>query len=169
MNDVDQSDLVAFEFMLRGRREELVKGLNENHYVHALSTRNACPYVYTAGLTPHLGYELVAMGLVPDSGVALLGAVASRLRRGHIHDRQKIENISEQPLMLLTQSIRDRSGTRSMAPLLPLIFGIGLVPMQVRQVCWPDSAGKYPWDDGFDRSYPDAVTALMQASLSKLN
>jgi len=169
MNEIDQSDLVTFELLLKERRDELVKGLDGSHYVHALSTRNNCPYVYTAGLTPHLGYELVAMGLTPESGTAILSAVARRLRRGHVHDGQKIKNIAEQPLMLLTQSIRDRSGARSMAPLLPLIFGIGLVPMQVRQVCWPDAAGKYPWDDGFDRSYPDAVTALMQAPLSKLN
>lgn len=169
MDSLAQVDLALFEQMLQQRKESLLKQLEDGHLAHPMISESGAIYTYTAGLTRSLGYELIVVGLDSKSATHLLTVVGNHLQNQHVDDRVGINGIASRTVMLLTHAIRDASGTRSMAPALPLIYGVDLAPMQIRQICWPDAGGKFPWDAGFDQSYQPAPLVLMGSRLTKLN
>lgn len=126
-------------------------------------------YVYSAGFTNSLGYELIVVGMPPDHANPLIRGVGGKLLQRHVNDGDDIKGVASSPLQLRTQSIRDESGAFSMAPGLPLVFGLGLTPIQVRQICWPDSKGRFPGDPGFAHPYRLASDVLFKNGACTLN
>lgn len=165
---MDKIKLQLAEQWVHDHQAELQDSFKTGHLAHVLAA-GGYPYAYSAGLTGRLGFELVVFGAAPRAAVELIAVVARHLMSKHVNDGEEIREVAARPLKLATQSIRDRSGARSLAPAFPLIFGSGFTPMQVRQICWPDAGGRYPGDAGFDMSYPLATQVLLGEMTARLN
>lgn len=126
-------------------------------------------YVYSSGFTNSLGYELIVVGMPTEHATPLIAAVGRKLMQQSVDDGEAIADVASSPVRLRTQSIRDETGTFSMAPGLPMVFGLGFTPTHVRQIIWPDAAGKYPEDPGFAAPYRLATDILRNTLAGALN
>lgn len=107
------------------------------------------PYCYTIGLTPRLGAELLVVGLPQSVAVSTLNDLAARLKQESIPDDTPIHEVVNLPLKLRTVSIPEPASVPPLHQLLAVAFALDYRPTSVRQVLWPDPAGRFPADLGY--------------------
>jgi hypothetical protein len=106
------------------------------------------PFAYTVGLTEHDFPELIIAGLPPDTAHALLNDLARRVydRAVRFAHGQRLGDL----LIGYIAVIVDGPAT---GPLYPgaAYAQYGTDRVRLQQVVWPDPAGRFPWEPGYDR------------------
>ena len=116
-------------------------------------------YSYTIGLTPRLGFELIAVGLPPR----LLSDVAFRLLdQGDVADGEKIEQVANVPFKLRTISTLE--GTIDRRPIINIAVQLGYEPERVRLVLWPDERGNFPDEAGYSHGVVQDIDQFLERS-----
>lgn len=114
-------------------------------------------FSYTAGLvTTYSHPEVIVFGLPPEVAHQLLNAVAARIKNGEL----RIEDGMRDDKTLIGMSVVFRAvppeqvrGHLNMARALQ-------DDVRAFQMIWPDAAGRFAWDSGFDEKYRDAQPLL---------
>jgi hypothetical protein len=108
------------------------------------------PFAYTAGLTTTFHHpELLMFGLAPDVMQGTLNAAGRLVREGQrltpyidVH-----EVLDGYPVRFLPVDLSIHHGYANIAEAL------SPVAIEVLQLCWPDAAGRFPFEPGFDPRY----------------
>ena len=111
------------------------------------------PLIYTVGRLYHLGApELAVMGLPLESA----GGILNQMTREEIgrNDGEVCAKLANFPLAFRVVH-PDRWTNSTFATAVRFYTALGWPPsaLQALQMVWPDPAGKFPWEAGWDRKY----------------
>ncbi|GIE79244.1 hypothetical protein Aph02nite_51940 [Actinoplanes philippinensis] len=137
--------------------------------VHVVPTEDdppdTVPFAYTVGLTGYGFPELTIAGLPPETGHVLLNEVAGRvcdegllLRHGH-----RLRGLLD------GQAVRVVAG-RITETLFPgaALMRYGDDRVRLLQLAWPDPAGSFPWQSGYDAlDYPQPTIGVPPARVGR--
>lgn len=100
------------------------------------------PFSYTVGLTEQFLPELVVYGLDAASAGALLNAVAaSMVEHGELKPGDRVDGVLDGGRRLTVIDL-DRADGDDLA----MVHNIYGTVLSARQVVWPDTDGKFPWE-----------------------
>jgi hypothetical protein len=115
------------------------------HMVQSVFPGSRTPgWAYTIGLSTAGTAELLVIGLPPDTATYVLNSVAKRLATTPIADGVDMLELTNMPLRLRTLNA-DEVWPRMLVGRLVL----QTPPREVRQVMWPDPAGRFPGDPAY--------------------
>ncbi len=107
-------------------------------------------YAYTIGLNKLSHPDILVFGLPPDIGHSILNELAGRVVQGGILPLQyPIHDVANHPLRLLPIARAYRTGQYAFFNVARWYYRAVIV--DAVQLVWPDAAGRFPWDEGFDR------------------
>jgi hypothetical protein len=110
----------------------------------------ACSFAYTVGLTAHDFPELLIVGLEPSVSQSLLNDLALR-----VYDKARVFTHGERISDLLKgydAMIVDGTAPDALAPAAAFAH-YGRDRVRLQQIVWPDTDGRFPWEDGY--AFPD--------------
>jgi hypothetical protein len=100
------------------------------------------PFTYTVGLTEQFLPELVVYGLDPNSAAAVLNTVAANMvDKGEIKAGDRLADVLTDGRTLAVIDL-DAADAADLA----MVHNIYGTLLSARQVVWPDSDGKFPWE-----------------------
>ncbi len=100
------------------------------------------PFTYTVGLTEQFLPELVVYGLDPNSAAAVLNTVAANMvDKGEIKAGDRLADVLTDGRTLAVIDL-DAADAADLA----MVHNIYGTLLSARQVVWPDSGGKFPWE-----------------------
>lgn len=114
---------------------------------------------YSIGLIDGGWPELLITGIVGNQGVMIINAVVEKLRCGDSRPTagMTIEQAVSVPLRLRAVDIRDSGPYARVARERHHRTG-SAIPFEAIQILWPDAAGRFPDEDGYDgRGLPHQV------------
>jgi hypothetical protein len=108
------------------------------------------PFLYTIGLTEHRHPEFLVSGLDMQTGHTLLNDMAGRVydKAQRFAHGQRIEDLLVGHVAVLVSGPVPHEDDEMWPGLAIARYGRRRV--RLLQLVWPDTQGRYPWDDGFD-------------------
>ncbi len=117
----------------------------------------APPCSYTIGLADEGLPELFVFGLPGESAQVIVNTLAKRLRKeGKLPTDQPLDEVFEGAKCVLHEVTQEQLGSHlpgARARQHPK-------PIRAIQIVWPDPAGLFPWETGFDMMYAMAQPLL---------
>lgn len=116
------------------------------------------PFAYTVGLTASYGHpEVVLYGLPQGDAMGLLNNLARRVKAGERfgHGQRVSRLMAEHDALLAHVPAEYREGVCSIAS--DLYAGTAF---EVLQLIWPDPAGKFPGDPGYEEKWRELQPVL---------
>lgn len=133
-----------------GSATEQIKRLVAQHGWAVLSVQASHDFPqfsYTVGLATKKLPELIVFGLDAESSKSCLNRVASRLVGGNIiSNGDRLDSI----IPVYPVAIRELSAPEAAKNLKAAKLFAGQWPLKAFQICWPDPAGCFPWESGYD-------------------
>lgn len=114
-------------------------------------------WAYTIGLAPTLGYELVCVGLPSEVTFPVINNLAAYLKAKDVPDDQPIAEVADQPVVLRTISLSEEP---DVGILLGIARALEMVPVKLRQMCWPDPSGHFPGSAEYSFPNPQDLRAI---------
>jgi Domain of unknown function (DUF4262) len=110
----------------------------------------SAPFMYTTGLTEHAHPEFVISGLEMQTGHEVLNDIAGRVydKAQRFAHGQRLDDLLAGCVAVLVSG-RLRHDEHGIWPGFA-ISRYGRQRVRLLQVVWPDTHGRYPWDDGFE-------------------
>ncbi len=118
---------------------------------------------YSVGLHDTLGQaELLVVGLDPPVGHAVIRALAARMAAGHrLADRERLAGVLDG----VEVELRYLEPTALSSVMTMTGWFHGGWDFPVMQVVYPDAAGRFAWEDGFDPAWRAAQPLLFPHAL----
>ncbi len=115
-------------------------------------------FAYTIGLTERSNHpELLVFALPPEVFHPILNELAGRVVRGGqvLPLRHRIDDVANYPIQLIPIARPYRTSQY-------IFFNVArcyhqTVIVEAVQLVWPDAAGRFPWEDGFDTRYATPI------------
>ncbi len=116
-------------------------------------------FAYTVGLTATFGHpEVLMAGLPLDTLHVLLNEIGEQVRaQASFQDGDRVDALLEGDYRCAMRSVHP-ANLEEYAGQALRYYGGGR--LQLLQCFWPDSAGRLPWDEGFDASLRRAQPRL---------
>jgi hypothetical protein len=124
--------------------------------VFAEPERGNPSFVYTVGLTSQHLNEVLVFGLPIETAAVILNELGRRRIEGEVFPPDQLFSLEATPVKLVLKSISAESAEEW----LPMATDLAGGPIKAQQLVWPDPAGKFPWDAGFDQVFANAQKLL---------
>lgn len=113
-----------------------------------------CPFTYTVGFTELDQPEVIIYGIPNDQAHMLLWRVYDLLEKGFIFEEGELyEDIFDKEYKATFRAV---PGDGIPANVARVIYGD---KVKLLQLVWPDDAGYYPWEGGWDCKFEQPVLA----------
>ena len=118
------------------------------------------PFAYSVGIPTTVpgAAELIVLGLDPEMGAEIINSVMDRLKEGEtLADGQQVEGLIERFALTFRAVARQHyDGYVGAAQ----IYHQSRNEWPLLQIVWPDTKGRFPWQEGFEERFRDKQPLL---------
>jgi hypothetical protein len=124
--------------------------------VFADPERGIPSFVYTVGMGSQQLDEILVFGLPIEHAAVTLTELGRRRIEGEVFPLDEPFSIEAMRVDLVLKNISSALSKEW----LPMAADLAGGPIKAQQLVWPDPAGKFPWDAGFDQVFANAQKLL---------